>query len=237
MVSENISKIIEHRRKETLLNFLIKKNFKGKLISKVVYYDTPLGEKVIIYCANPRFVFGRSNENLEKIENICKKELFFKNPQIEAIPVKNPFLDANIVADYIAFEIEKFGTKVARKKMIDVAEKVMESGAKGIEIRITGKVIGDRSQTIRYQVGNMKKSGEVNKHMSYAITYAKLPSGVIGIKVRILSDQVKVPDEIKVKDISELKPEELSNLEPEIAEKLYKLLQNMDVDNNQSQQQ
>ncbi|MEM1634475.1 MAG: hypothetical protein QXI77_01835 [Nanopusillaceae archaeon] len=215
MVTENINKIIEHKRKEVLLNKILKTEFKGKFISKVVYFNTPLVEKVIIYCAKPRLVLGKANENLEKIIKICKR-LGFKNPQIEAIPVENPLLDSEIVADLIASRIEKFGTKAARKIAIKVAEDVINAGAIGVEIRLTGKIIGERSSTVRIFKGNMKKSGEINKIMGVSIAHAKLPQGVIGIKVRILHPKIRIPDNIKIKDYKEIDIDKLESIDPNL---------------------
>ncbi|MEM0379245.1 MAG: hypothetical protein QXG71_00565 [Nanopusillaceae archaeon] len=215
MVTENINKIIEHKKREVLLNKILKTEFKGKFISRVTYIDTPLVEKIIIYCTKPRLVLGKANENLERIIKICKN-LGFKNPQIEAIPVENPLLDSEIIADLIASRIERFGTKAARKIAIKVAEDVMKAGAIGIEIRLTGKIIGERSSTVRIFKGNMKKSGEVNKIMNVAIAHAKLPQGVIGVEVRILHPKIEIPDNLKIKDYAEINLDNLENIDPNL---------------------
>jgi len=226
MVSESIEKIIQWRKKETLLNILLKKYLRGKLVSRVECFDTPLGEKVVIYCARPRLVLGRANERLNEIIRILKEQLGFKNPQIEAVPVENPLLDANIVAELIAIRLERYGSKAARKIMIRIAEQVMNAGAKGVEIRITGKVIGERSTTIRYALGHMKKSGEINKKgVRKAVEVAKLPQGVVGIQVRILPPEVKLSDEIIIKEPYEINSEELEKIDPEIAKKFKEMLE------------
>ena len=220
MVSESIEKIVQWRKKETLLNVTLKKYLRGKLVSKIEYFDTPLGEKIIIYCARPRLVLGRANERLNEIVRILKEQLGFKIPQVEAVSVDNPLLDANIVAELIATRLEKFGSKAARKIMIRLAEQIMNAGAKGVEIKITGKVIGERSSTIRYALGYMKKSGEVNKTgIRKAVEIAKLPQGVVGVQVRILPPETKLPDEVVLKEIYEINPEELERIDPEIAKR------------------
>jgi len=223
MVTESLGKIIEHKKRETLLNLTLKREFKGKLISKVIYFDTPLGEKVIIYCARPRLVLGKANENLEKIVEICKR-IGLKNPQVEAIAVENPLLDPDIVADLIAAKIEKLGTKAARKIAINTAEDVIKAGAIGIEIRLTGKLIGERSVTIRIQKGKIKKSGEINKKIGVAVTHAFLPQGSIGVKVRILPPNIKLPDDIRIKDYGELDVEKLEKIDQSLVDLLNKKL-------------
>ncbi|RIB35508.1 MAG: hypothetical protein BXU00_00130 [Candidatus Nanoclepta minutus] len=221
MATENLRKIIEHKKRETLLNFILKREFKGKLISRIIYFDTPLGEKILIFCARPRLVLGKANENLEKILNICKR-IGFKNPQIEAVPVENPLLDANIVADLIASKIERQGARAARKIAMNISESVMKAGAIGIEIRITGKVIGERSSTIRIQKGKMKKSGEINKIFGTAISHAFLPQGSVGVKVKILPPNATLMDNIRIKKYNELDLEKLEKIDPRIIDILNK---------------
>jgi len=223
MVAEAIKKIIEWRKKETLLNLFLKQYLRGRLMSRVEYFDTPLGEKVIIYCARPRLVLGRANERMEELVSILKQKFGFKNPQIEAVAVDNPFLDASIVAEMVAIRLERLGTRAAKNVGLRMVQQVMEAGARGVEIRLSGKLVGERATSIRFYAGYMKKSGEVNKeYVRKAIDIAKLPQGVVGIQVRILPPDVKLPDEVKIKE--EIKIEEVKDLDTETLEKLRKIL-------------
>lgn len=221
MATENIRAIVDHKKKEAALERILKKELKGKLISSVKYVETLMGEKIIIYCARPRLVLGRMNSNVPKIINIAK-QLGLKNPSVEAIGIENPLLDANIVADLIASELERYGSKAARRIMMNIAQKVMEAGAVGVEIRLTGKIIGERTSTVRYFLGHMKKSGEVNKRLSKAISHAYLPQGVVGVQVRILSPNMRLPDEVKVKEYAEVDPKKLEQIDPKLLEILDK---------------
>ncbi|BFI73325.1 30S ribosomal protein S3 [Nanoarchaeota archaeon] len=222
MAAKNIEEIVKEKRIEAVLDKVLKDEFKGKLISKVEYLKISMGTKVIIYCARPRLVLGRSNENLEKIKKIVEKITGAKDPMIEAVAVENPLLDSEIVADLIASQIEKYGNRAIRRIMQRTMDLVLQAGALGIEVRVTGKVIGDRSSTIREQKGYIKKSGELNKIIGKSIRHAKLPSGVIGVQVRILKSGEILPDRIKIKDISEINPEELEKIDPSLLEKLTK---------------
>ncbi|MGC9079213.1 MAG: KH domain-containing protein [Nanopusillaceae archaeon] len=221
MASKNIEEVIKERKIEATLDRIIKNQFKGKLISRVEFLKVSMGTKVVIYCARPRLVLGAANENVEKIKKIVEKVAKVKDPIIEAVAVENPLLDSEIVADLIASQIERQNGKV-RAIMHRVIEEVMKAGALGIEVRITGKVIGERSSTIREQRGYIKKSGELNKMIGVSIRHAKLPSGVLGIQVRILRPVDKLPDRIKVKDLSEINPEQLEKIDPSLLEKLTK---------------
>ncbi|BBL45900.1 30S ribosomal protein S3 [Nanobdella aerobiophila] len=222
MAAKNIEGVIKEKKIEAILDREIKNALRGKLISRVHYLKVSMGDKVIIYCARPRLILGRSNENLAMIREIAKKIINTNDPIIEVLPVENPLLDSEIVADLIASQIERFGNRAARRIIQKIMEEVLNAGALGIEIRITGKVIGDRSSTIREQKGYIKKSGELNKITGKSIRYAKLTSGTIGIQVRILRSGELLPDRINIKDISEINPEELEKIDPSLLEKLAK---------------
>jgi len=226
MVSEAIQKIVDWKKRETLVNLFIKKYLRGKLVSRVECFDTPLGEKIIIYCARPRIVLGKANERANELSNILKEKFGFKNPKIEAVAVSNPLLDAEIVAELIAIRIERYGSRAARRIVARIMKQVMEAGAKGIEVRLAGKIMGDRASKIRSFMGYMKKSGEINKEgVRKAKNEAYLPQGVIGIEVWILPDDIRLPDEIIVKEYTDIDIEKLNNLDPEIAKKFEELIQ------------
>jgi small subunit ribosomal protein S3 len=222
MASKNIEELLKEQKIQAILDKTLKNRFKGKLISKVEYFKISMGTKVIIYCARPRLVLGRANENLDEIKKIVENIANVKDPNIEVVGVENPLLDSEIVADLIASQIERYGNRAIRRIMQRVMEQVMQAGALGIEVRVTGKIIGDRSSTIREQRGYIKKSGELNKIIGKSIRHAKLPSGVVGVQVRILKPTDKLPDRINIKDLSEIKPEELEKIDPSLLEKLAK---------------
>jgi len=70
MASKNIEELIKEQKIQAILDKTLKERFKGKLISKVEYFKVSMGTKVIIYCARPRLVLGRANENLDEIKEL-----------------------------------------------------------------------------------------------------------------------------------------------------------------------
>lgn len=78
---------------------------------------------------------------------------------------------------------------------------------------ISGKIRGERSAFERFYDGYLKKAGEPGAELvSYGTAVAKLKPGIIGVKVRIMSPDVRLPDEVKLKE--EAKPAEAP--EPEV---------------------
>jgi len=161
---------------------------------------TPMGDKVTIYASRPGLVVGRKGENIKKLTNTLKKKFNLENPQIEIAEVEQPNLNAQIVAERIASTIERFGIKkfkgIGHKTMADV----MNSGALGVEITISGKVPSQRAKTWRFYNGYLKKCGNIAiDGVDHAKAVAVMKTGEIGIKVSILGPDVKLPDDIEVK--------------------------------------
>src|SRR3989338_7130072 len=92
--------------------FAVKEYIKGSLgkgkISKVKIQYTPVGEKVLILTHKPGLVIGRKGERIDGLTRTLKERFKLENPRIEIEEIKNPELDAQIIADEIALSLEKF---------------------------------------------------------------------------------------------------------------------------------
>lgn len=160
---------------------------------------TPLGEKIVIYASRPGLVVGRKGENIKKLTNTLKKKFHLENPQIEISEVENPLLDANIVAERIASTIERFGIQKFKAIGHKTMQDVINAGGLGIEIRLSGKIPSSRAKSWRFYTGYLKKCGELAiEGVKRAHASAQLKSGTIGIKVRIMPPDLKLPDDIEL---------------------------------------
>lgn len=190
--------------------------------SRVEIKRTPLGEKIIVYTTRPGLIVGRKGENVKKLTAVLKKKFNMENPQIEIGEIENPMLDAFAVADQIANTFERFGTKRFKFVGYNTLTKIIEAGALGAEIVISGKVPSSRAKSWRFSIGYLKKSGDIAENfMLHAKVVAKLKTGIIGIKVSILPPSVVLPDRIKIKKIEknpEVKVEELKEVPEELKE-------------------
>lgn len=170
---------------------------------------TPLGEKIIVYASRPGLVVGRKGTNIKKLTTTLKKRFGLENPQIEINEVENINLDAQIIAERIVNSLEKFGTQrfkgVGHKSIQDV----MNAGALGVEILISGKVPSSRAKTWRFYNGYLKKCGDVaDSKVKIAESQALLKTGVVGIKVKIMLPETQLPDKI-IKLGDEIEEEEI----------------------------
>jgi len=162
---------------------------------------TPLGEKIVVFSSRPGLVVGRKGANIKKLTTTLKKRFGLENPQIEISEVENINLDATIVAERIISSLEKFGTQrfkgVGHKSIQDV----MNAGALGVEILISGKIPSSRAKTWRFYKGYLKKCGDVAvSHVKEAHSQALLKTGVVGVKVKIMLADTELPDKITWKE-------------------------------------
>ncbi len=191
-------KILAEKMKEFEIEELITDKTKGVGHSHTKVQRTPLGEKIVIHASRPGLVVGRKGANIIKMTSTLKKKFKLDNPQIEISEVNNPNLDANIVAERIATSLERFGASrfkgVGHKTMADV----MKAGALGVEIIIGGRgVPGERAKSWRFYSGYLKKCGNLAMTgVRKAERTANLKTGAIGVKVRIMPPDLKLPDNI-----------------------------------------
>lgn len=190
-------KFISEKLKEQQIQEFIAFNIKGAGHSHTKVQRTPLGEKIIITASRPGLVVGRKGQNINQLTKTLKKKFSLENPQIEINEVENVNLESEIVAQRIADSLEKYGTSkfkgIGHKVMTDV----MNSGALGIEIKMSGKIPGARAKTWRFYQGYLKKCGEPSLlGVKIAYASANLKTGVIGVKVSIMQPDVKMPDSV-----------------------------------------
>ncbi|HLC52494.1 MAG TPA: 30S ribosomal protein S3 [Candidatus Nanoarchaeia archaeon] len=190
---------INQKTKEFYIKKMIEDNLKGAGISQIRLKKIPLGEKIIIHTSRPSLIVGSKGSNIKDLTRTLKKRFQLENPQIEIIEVRDVFLDANVVAERIASSLEKFGS--ARFKGIGhkIMENVLNSGALGIELIISGKIPGARAKSWRFYQGYLKKCGDVAvSGVRKAQKAALLKSGIIGIKVAIMPPNLELPDDIQL---------------------------------------
>ena len=144
---------------------------------------------VNIHCAKPGMVIGRGGSEIEKLKEICKKKLGGdKEVSINIIEIKQPDLDAQLVAENIAAQLER---RVSfRRSMKQCIGRTMKLGARGIKIQVSGRLGGAeiaRSET--YHEGTIPLQ-TIRADIDNGFAEAKPPYGRIGVKVWIYSGEV-----------------------------------------------
>ena len=192
--------VIRENKKEYQIQEYISKTLKNVGLSQVKLQKTPLGEKIIIHTSRPGLVVGRKGESITRLNIDLKKNFSLENPQIEIVEVENPDLDARILAERIASNLERFGSKRFKAVMHKTMEGTLKAGALGIEILLSGKVPSQRARTWRVFEGYLKKCGHIAQHeVRVAYAQAHLKTGVVGIKVSIMPN-IKLPYDVSIYD-------------------------------------
>lgn len=192
-------KIVDEKLQEYLVE-----EFIGETLSRVGYshtqvQKTPVGEKITIHASRPGLIVGSKGSNIKKLTKVLKTKFKFDNPIIEISEVADAQTNARLVAENIAFQLEKFGPQRFKAIGYQSMEGALRSGALGIEIIISGKLPSSRAKSWRFYLGYLKKCGDLAVSIvKTAYTQAKLKSGVIGVQVRILPAGVILPDRVQL---------------------------------------
>jgi len=193
-------KFVNFKKEELAVKEYVKGELgKGKISAVSVEY-TPVGEKIVIATSKPGMVIGKKGEKIEELTRFLKKKFKLDNPHIEILEIRDPRLDAQLVADEIALGLERQGSlkfKVIAYKMM---QEIMKSGALGVELVLSGRLPSERAKSWRFAQGYLKKTGDPAKVVDRAMAQAVTMQGVAGIKVSILPPEAVIHDRIIVDD-------------------------------------
>jgi len=163
--------------------------------------------RVRIYTARPGVIIGRRGQEIDKLRDelgaLTKGELL-----VDIKEVKNPQIDAQLIAENVAMQLEKrIGFRRAMKKAIQVA---MTKGALGIKMRCKGRLGGaEIARTEKYHEGSVPL-GTFRADVDYGFTEAHTTYGSIGIKVWVYKGDILVKrEEAKQKEENEKRQAEM----------------------------
>jgi small subunit ribosomal protein S3 len=180
---------------------------------------TPMGTQIIIYSEKPGMVIGKAGKVIRKLTRDVATKYNLENPQIDAQEVKKPELNAQMMASRLAASIERGW--YFRKAGHNTIRAVMNAGALGCEVVISGKLTGARSRVEKFIEGYVKHSGNPVEEVvdeGFAVAIKKL--GTLGCKVRIIQPDVVLPDSYRIKEVNEIAVGGAAEKTPErIAEK------------------
>ena len=198
--------IRENTNRVLIKEFLIKK-IEGAGFGGMTIQRTPMGTRINIVVERPGMVIGKSGSKIKELTEDIRTNFNVENPQIEIKEAgSSASLNAQIMAEKLAEALQR-GWHFRRAGHSSV-RRIMQAGAKGCQIIIAGKLTGARHRTEKFTEGHVKYCGETAKEvMDIGYASAKLKAGVLGVKVRIMKPDAKLPDEIKLKTAEAEKPE------------------------------
>lgn len=196
-------KFVDQKLQEKLISEFITSQLDKVGHSATKIQRTPLGEKIILSVARPGLVVGRGGANIKRLTKLLKQKFKLENPQIEISEVGSMYSDPMIVAESIASSLERFGLGKFKAVGHRMMTEVMNAGALGVEILISGKIPSARAKRWRFYSGYLKKCGDValtSVRVAYAT--AQLKAGVVGIQVRIMPGDTVLPDHVSFRDLT-----------------------------------
>ena len=192
-------KILAQKMKEFRIKEFLSEQFMKTGYSHTKIQRTPLGDKVTIYTTRPGIVVGRKGENIKHLTSVLKNKFKLENPQIEIGEVDNPFLDAQSIAEKVAYLLERFGPSTFKSTGYKTLQSIMDAGALGAEIVIKGKIPSARSKTWRFIDGYIKKCGHISDtRVIFGMATANIKAGAVGIVVKIMPPDVILPDKVTI---------------------------------------
>jgi small subunit ribosomal protein S3 len=165
----------------------IKARFKQAAVSRIIIERLADKVRLRIFSARPGIIIGRHGADIERLRedlnNMVKNEI-----SIDIEEVKNPALDAQLVAENIAFQLEK---RVAFRRAVKRAmEQSMNAGAQGIRVSCAGRLNGaEMSRTETYKQGKVPLQ-TLRADIDYGFAESLTTYGLIGVKVWVYKGEV-----------------------------------------------
>ena len=207
-----VQNIIKDNYNLMLLNDFLRERIKEAGFEKVEITKTPTGTKVTLYVTRPGIVIGRKGVGIKELTEKLENDFKLKNTQISVEEISRPELSSNVMCNRMASYIQR-GTAFRRATMWTL-QQIMEKGAMGVQITVSGKLRGDRSAFEKHSAGILPRAGQYAKNIvDEDIAHVETPMGLIGIKIRIAKKEKVIP-EFELKD-STGKPILKDKIEPE----------------------
>ncbi|MEF8861471.1 MAG: 30S ribosomal protein S3 [Haloarculaceae archaeon] len=158
---------------------------------------TPMGTQIVLKAEKPGMVIGKGGKNIRKVTSELEERFDLDDPQIDVQEVDEPDLNAQIVADRLANALERGW--YFRKAGHTTIDRIMDAGALGAEIVLSGKVTGARSRVEKFNRGYIKHNGEpAEEIVDRGTGVAVMKLGTIGVQVRIIPPNAELPDDFEV---------------------------------------
>ncbi|ELZ76851.1 MULTISPECIES: 30S ribosomal protein S3 [Haloferax] len=160
---------------------------------------TPMGTQIVLKAEKPGMVIGKGGKNIRKVTRELEERFNLDDPQIDVQEVDEPDLNARIVADRLANALERGW--YFRKAGHTTIDRIMDAGALGAEIVLSGKVTGARSRVEKFNRGYIKHNGEPAQEIvdeGQGVAVMKL--GTIGVTVKIIPPGARLPDDFEVEE-------------------------------------
>jgi small subunit ribosomal protein S3 len=192
-----VKRFITEAIKKTEIDEYLQKKLERAGYGGVNLSKTPLGTHVVVYAMRPGIVIGRGGETIKELAQSLEDNFKISNPQISVSEIEVPELNAYVIAARVASALER-GVHF-RRAAFWALNQVMDAGALGVEIVISGKLRTERARFEKFRAGYFPRCGEpALRWMRKAEVHVQLKPGIIGVRVKLMPPDAQFPDKITI---------------------------------------
>jgi len=201
-----VKNVIKDNYNMMLLKDYLRDAIKDAGFSHAEISKTPVGTRVALHVTRPGIVIGRKGSGIRALTDKLATDFGLKNPQISVVEIEKPELAPSVMCNRMASHLER-GTAFRRATMWTLKQ-IMEGGAMGVQITISGKLRGDRSAFEKHTQGILPRAGHhAEIIVDEDIAHVKTAMGLIGVRIRIAKKEKLIPEfEMRTEKASKSKP-------------------------------
>jgi small subunit ribosomal protein S3 len=193
-----VKNVIKNNFRNMELNEFLAASLKDAGYGGVEVQKTPVGARITVYVTRPGLVIGRKGTGIKDLMAKIEQKFGLPNPQISVLEVTTPELNPHIMSNRIAQLIER-GTAFRRASMWSL-NTIMNAGALGVEVVISGKLRTERAHFEKHTLGVVPKSGDIaGQIVTTGVSHVLTKMGLMGIQLRIAS-RAALPQEFELKN-------------------------------------
>lgn len=188
-----VKNVIKDNYNMMLLKDYLRIAIKDAGFSHAEISKTPTGTRVALHVTRPGIVIGRKGSGIRELTDKLATDFGLKNPQISVVEIDKPELSPSVMCNRMASHLER-GTAFRRATMWTLKQ-IMENGAMGVQITISGKLRGDRSAFEKHAAGILPRAGHhAEVIVDEDIAHVQTAMGLIGIRIRIARHEKYIPE-------------------------------------------
>ncbi|RDE12653.1 MAG: 30S ribosomal protein S3 [Candidatus Thorarchaeota archaeon] len=189
---------IEQNMRKLRVDEFLSKELNAAGYGGVEIRKMPMRTEVVIQASRPGVVIGRRGAKIRDLTYALENEYGIQNVQVEVVEIENPWLSAPVMASKLARQLEH-GVRY-RRMAYWILRRVMRAGAYGCEIIVKGKLGSRRARYQKFREATIAKTGQpADLFVDKACDFAVLKPGTIGVQVKIMRPDAKIPGVIHVK--------------------------------------
>ena len=202
MKENNIHKMIKRNVDRQLVREFLLKETERAGFGGLTFNRTPEGTKVTLQAEQVGRVIGRRGKVIHDLQRRLQEDFDLDNPQLEVEEIEESRTNAQVMASRLASSLERGW--FFRRAGHSTVQNIMDAGARGCIVILSGKITGARHRVEKFQKGHIKYCGETALElMDVGFSTAVKKLGTIGCTVRIMRPGTKLPHEIDIQERSE----------------------------------